>query len=156
MPNNSNYTEELLELTSDGQSIEEFDGRIGHYIRMNLYGNNGNFIKSYYSNFTWKLDYSYNLNPNGQNYRVYYNDEYSPFLDPNYNISVNTEKIQVPIYTNNTENVLDDYTEEQLLYNVLSKDDEMIHTTGTYNYKLDFIYNVLEEFYTPLSVNEGE
>jgi len=167
----TNYQPEILDLISQELVIANFDGRNGHYIRMNLYDGNDNFVKSYYSNLTWKLNGMFELDPNGQNYRIYYNSEFQPYLDPEYGQNealgypgtpISNEIIQVPIYFDGSGNIFEDpecanypsCTEEEILYNVLSKDDEMIHTTGTYNYKLDSIYNVLEEFFEPRIITE--
>ena len=83
---NYNLESDELQLVSGGVSIEsQFNPSYGHFIRMSVFSNSGQFIKSYFSNRTWNHEL------------VFFDEDWSPMDAFGLGTGTSLEP-QIPIY----------------------------------------------------------
>ena len=123
-----NVEQEQLELISGGQSsLEQFSENLGHYIKLSVYDNDGNFIKSYFSNRDWNNELIlFDINNKPLNH--YTNESTDPPMP------------QIPIYR-----AQDDSGSTKFWIkpnDVLALDSNVNYRTGKFRLKFDFLENI--------------
>ena len=142
----NNFENNILELISLGSSSDNsysrFDERMGHYIRMAVFDEDGNLIRQYYSNRKW-IDSSRNLH--GET--VYFNSSYLIYDNPSLtgtSIDIYDSNgdlnIQLPIYRDGNGKVFIKPND------TLAADSDIDYQTGNYRLKFDFLDDVFNHF----------
>ena len=124
-----NIEQEQLELINGGvTSGEEFSEGLGHYVKLSVYDNNGNFIKSYFSNRDWN------------NELIMFNQANQPLNHSDPTTIDGAPTPQVVIYR-----PLDDSGDKTWWIkpnDVLSNDPSTDYSTGQFKLKFDFLKNI--------------
>jgi hypothetical protein len=127
-----NVEQEQLELISGGTSTgEQFSEHLGHYIKLSVFDDSGNFIKSYYSNRDWN------------NELILFSDQDGTLNQPINDYDFSTTDAPTPqiiIYR-----TLDDSESPKFWIkpnDVLSNDPSIDYSTGRFRLKFDFLDNL--------------